>query len=292
MVLRRPAAVGACGARSTAASVAGTARTTPSTSRGPRRPGFQCRTGCGRCRCRCRARRRRGGTGSTGRDPDPAGRRPSMASTRTPVRMVAPRRSSASASCPARLAVLPASDQKTGDPAPGAVDDDRGPPATRPEPVHEAPGLVRGGDQHRHGGRRTEVVHPAGVDPSDQRVHQPLDHRASESLADDVADRPVAEGLAPAPMGADQVPGHPDRLRRAQDPRPEQRPPSGGHSEVQSLGHRPEPAPGPDGGAGGTHRDQLVGQPELVAELRRLGPPAEEGVGGHVDGPSGELAPL
>ena len=74
-----------------------------------------------------------------------------------------------------------------------------------------------------------------------------------------------------------------------EDARPGQRPPPGGDAEVEAVGHGPEPAPGPDGGAGGPHRDQLVGQPELVAQLGGLGPAGQEGVGGQVDRPPGEL---
>ena len=101
-VLRMPAAIGATGARSTAASAAGTATTTPSTrsdSDVPRSP----------VPWRDRTHRP---------EPGPAMRRRSMASTLVLVWMVAPRRTRASASCAAKLAVLPERDQKTGD---GAV---------------------------------------------------------------------------------------------------------------------------------------------------------------------------
>ena len=92
--------------------------------------------------------------------------------------------------------MLPASDQKTGAAlaARGGDGGGRRPPH---EPAHQAPGLVGGGEQDREGGRRAQVVDVAGVDPPDERVDQPLDHRPAEPPPDDLAHGPVAEGRRP-----------------------------------------------------------------------------------------------
>ena len=50
------------------------------------------------------------------------------------------------------------------------------------------------------------------------------------------------------------------RLAGGEDPRAGQRPPPGGHPEVESRRHGPQPAPGPDGGARRPDRDQLSGR--------------------------------
>ena len=65
-------------------------------------------------------------------------------------------------------------------------------------------------------------------------------------------------------VGEDQVPGHPEGLGRAEDPRSHQRPPPGGHSEVEAVGHRSEAAACPDGGTRRPHRDQRSGEAELA----------------------------
>ncbi len=133
-----------------------------------------------------------------------------------------------------------------------------------------------------------EVVDARGVDPADERVHQTVDDRSPESLADDRSHRPVANASAGS-VRDEQVGRHPERLTRAQDPRAGQRPPTGGHPEVQPVGHGGQAAACPHRGAGGSDRNQFVGQPELVAELGGFGTPGQEGVGGQVDRAAGEF---
>ncbi len=215
-----------------------------------------------------------------------------MASTRRSVRMVTPRANRASVSSvgQAGRAVGEGPEHRgrnRGGSGRGGPGRSGGPDPT--ESVHEASRLVRHRDQYRHHRGGTEVVDTTGVDPAYQGVDQALDHRASESFSDDLPDRPVAHGRTQAPVWFDQVPGHPQRLRRGEDPRPEQGPPPGRDTEVQPVGHGPEPAPRPDGGARRPYRDQLVGGVELVDQPGGLGPPAQEGIGGQVDRPAVEL---
>ena len=201
MVLSRPAAIGACGASSTAASGPGRP--------GPRRRPRGCRAGPGRAdagrasdaspACRPASPPSGGPSRRTGRSDATVGR------AAPGVDWSHPGAPGASARWSARLAVLPSSDQKTGEPAPGAGRWRVARAMARPEAAHEAPGLVGGGEEDREGGRRTQVVDAAGVDAADQRVDQPLHHRPSQALPDDVTHRPVAEGRPGRQMGVDQV---------------------------------------------------------------------------------------
>ena len=107
---------------------------------------------------------------------------------------------------------------------------------------------------------------PAWIPPTRGSTSRSTTGRPSRSPTISPTDR--SPKAVPVPqVGFDQVPGHPERLRRAQDPRPGQGPPPGGDPEVEPVGHGPEPAPGPDGGARRPHRDQLVGR----ARARRTG---------------------
>ena len=169
-----------------------------------------------------------------------------MASTGAPVRMVTPRRTSCSASWSARLAVLPWRDRKTGASPPGA-EAGAGPVGPDPaEPVHQAPGLQGGGDQTGMAAAALELVDVAGVDPPDQRVHQPLHHRSAQPSADDLPDRPVADEHALGPGGARPRPGpRPRASAGREDARPGQRATSGWVSPGSARRAWPAAGPGP-----------------------------------------------
>ena len=66
-------------------------------------------------------------------------------------------------------------------------------------PRMRLPGLLGGGDEGREGGRRAQVVDPAGVDPPDQRVDQPIDDGPAQARA--TMSRPTGRRAPAAPGG-------------------------------------------------------------------------------------------
>ncbi len=165
-----------------------------------------------------------------------------------------------------------------------------GAPAHGPtHPSHQAARLVGGGQEERKGGGGTELVDSAGVDAPDERVDEPVDHGLTEALADDLAHRAVAEAHPRPQVGAEQVPGHPGRLGRGEDPRSEQWEPAGRHPEVQPGGHHAQSPPGPDRGTAAPHGHHVPFQSELGAQVGGLRAPSQKGVGGQVDTAPGEL---
>ena len=182
-----------------------------------------------------------------------------------------------------RLAVRPASDQNTGAGVPSGhrrgVARARAVPRRRMRLPDWWEAAISTG---KVAAALSSSTLPAWIPPISGSARRSTTGRPSRSPTIS-PDRPVAEADARFEVGEDQVPGHPEGLDRAQDPRPGQRPPPGGHAEVEPVGHGPEPAPGPDGGPRRPDRDQLVGEAELAAQLGGLGPAGQEGVGGQVD---------
>ena len=159
------------------------------------------------------------------------------------------------------------------------------------ETLHEAARQPVGSQQRREGGLGAEVVDAAGVDPADQRVDQALDHLVAEPGLDHCPPRP-GRPVDPRirPVGTDQVEPRPaaDRPGRGCRTGPAATP--GGDAQVQPVGHHPQPAPRPQRRAPAPRgRPGRRCSPSSLHSCGGLGPPGQEGVGGHVDGPPAEL---
>ncbi len=118
----------------------------------------------------------------------------------------------------------------------------------------------------RQGRLEAQLGRVGGVDPADQRLDQAFQHLAAEPPLDERGEALVA--VVPL-AGEHQVQEHPELAAPRQDRRRQDRPePAGGHQH-EPLRHRHEP-PLPDHERAAVLRigpDQLVGQPELAAEV-------------------------
>ena len=146
----------------------------------------------------------------------------------------------------------------------------------------------RGGEGRGPGGH-AETVGVAGVHAAQQGRDQALEHLVAHPAAHQLAHRLVTARPGRTLVGAHgQVLGGPLDPGRRHRAGGGQRVEIGGDAEHQAVGERPKLTEAVEVGLAGGRRDQLVIEPELAAQVDRVGDPGQEGVGGLVDGPPGE----
>ncbi len=128
-------------------------------------------------------------------------------------------------------------------------------------------------------GARAQPLGVAGVDPADERIHESLEHFATESVRHHRPERVIRRW----PTGQQWLEGSPCHATGAQDARAGDRKELGGHAEHEPRRQSAELAPSPHVGAPDRGRDQVTAEPESPAQLDCFGHPGEERVGGLVD---------
>ena len=155
-----------------------------------------------------------------------------------------------------------------------------------PECPHEAAAALRGGQQRREGRRGGHVVDRAGVDAPEERIDQDIDDLLAQLARHQGPDGAVADRAPDVGAGQHGIAGQAEHASRAEDPGAGGRPEPGGDPERVPLGQRAQASPGPHRCAAGRDRHQGVGEPQLCAQVDRLGAAPQEPVGARVDGPS------
>ena len=160
-----------------------------------------------------------------------------------------------------------------------------------PQGPHEAASALGRRQQRREDRRRGHVVDRAGVDAADEGVDQRVDDPLPELARHQRPDGAVADRARGRRAGAGRRrgrgrswPRNPSDTGAGGGPEPgryPEREPLGQRARRRPRAHTDAPAP--------RDRDEHVGEPELVAQVDRLGPPAEETVGAHVDGTPTEV---
>ena len=169
--------------------------------------------------------------------------------------------------------------------------EERGPVGVRrgdlgPERPHETAAALGGRQERREGRRGGHVVDRARVDAADEGVDQDVDHLVPQLAGHQGPDGTVAD--RPPDVGARQhgVTGQAEHAREAEDAAASGGPEPGRDAQRVPFGQRAQAPPGPHRRAARRDRHQRVAEPDLAAQLDRLGPAPEETVGAHVDGAS------
>ena len=127
------------------------------------------------------------------------------------------------------------------------------------------------------------------MDAADERVDQPVDDPLPQLACHERPDGAVADRPPGVGPWQERVAGEAELAPEPEDTGAGGGPEAGRDAERETLGQRPQAAAGPHRRAPLRDRHERVGDPELAAEVHRLGPPAEEPVGTHVDGAPSEV---